>query len=118
MRAQDTAKSPPPGGAAPIPRDLPLLPLRGTVLFPHVILPILVGQEKSIRLVDEVVVGDRMLGVVALKDQETQDTRPDDLFPIGNAAVIAKMIKLPDGTISIMVQGLERIRLGPMTQTD
>ncbi|KRT70875.1 MAG: ATP-dependent protease La, ATP-dependent Lon protease [candidate division NC10 bacterium CSP1-5] len=118
MRAQDTAQSPPPGGAAPIPRDLPLLPLRGTVLFPHVILPILVGQEKSIRLVDEVVVGNRMLGVVALKDQETQDPRPDDLFPMGTAAVIAKMIKLPDGTISIMVQGLERIRLGQMTQTD
>ncbi|MGH7352233.1 MAG: LON peptidase substrate-binding domain-containing protein, partial [Candidatus Methylomirabilales bacterium] len=118
MRAQDTAQSPPPGGAAPIPLDLPLLPLRGTVLFPHMILPILVGQEKSIRLVDEVVMGNRMIGVVAIKDQEAQDPRPDDLFPMGTAAVIAKMIKLPDGTISIMAQGLERIRLGQITQTD
>jgi ATP-dependent Lon protease len=83
-----------------------------------VILPILVGQEKSIRLVDEVVVGNRMIGVVALKEQEAQDPRPDDLFPLGTAAVIAKMLKLPDGTISIMVQGLERIRLGQMTQTE
>src|SRR3970040_408795 len=98
MRAQDTAQSHPPGGADPIPRDLPLLPLRGTVLFPHVILPILVGQEKSIRLVDEVVVGNRMIGVVALKEQEAQDPRPDDLFPLGTAAVIAKMIKPPGGT--------------------
>jgi len=118
MRAQDTTQNRPPGAADPIPRDLPILPLRGTVLFPHVILPILVGQEKSIRLVDEVVVGNRMIGVVALKEQEAQDPRPDDLFPLGTAAVIAKMIKLPDGTISIMVQGLERIRLGQMTQTD
>ena len=118
MRAQDTAQHRPPGAADPIPRDLPILPLRGTVLFPHVILPILVGQEKSIRLVDEVVVGNRMIGVVALKEQEAQDPRPDDLFPLGTAAVIAKMLKLPDGTISIMVQGLERIRLGQMTQTE
>jgi len=118
MRAQDTTQNRPPGAADPIPRDLPILPLRGTVLFPHVILPILVGQEKSIRLVDEVVVGNRMIGVVALKEQEAQDPRPDDLFPLGTAAVIAKMIKLPDGTISIMVQGLERIRLGQITQTE
>ena len=118
MRAQDTAQHRPPGAADPIPRDLPILPLRGTVLFPHVILPILVGQEKSIRLVDEVVVGNRMIGVVALKEQEAQDPRPDDLFPLGTAAVIAKMLKLPDGTISIMVQGLERIRLGQITQTE
>ncbi|MGH7472529.1 MAG: endopeptidase La [Candidatus Methylomirabilales bacterium] len=118
MTAQDAAQRRPPDAAAPIPRDLPLLPLRGTVLFPHVILPILVGQEKSIRLVDEVVVGNRMIGVVALKEQEAQDPRPDDLFPLGTAAVIAKMLKLPDGTISIMVQGLERIRLGQMTQTE
>jgi len=118
MTPQDTAQRRPPDADAPIPRDLPILPLRGTVLFPHVILPILVGQEKSIRLVDEVVVGNRMIGVVALKEQEAQDPRPDDLFPLGTAAVIAKMIKLPDGTISIMVQGLERIRLGQMTQTE
>src|SRR3972149_6797214 len=115
MRAQDTAQNRPPGATDPIPRDLPILPLRGTVLFPHVILPILVGQEKSIRLVDEVVVGNRMIGVVALKEQEAQDPRPDDLFPLGTAAGIAKMLQLPDGTISIMVQGLDDIRLHPLT---
>jgi len=118
MTAQDAAQSRPPGAGAQIPRDLPILPLRGTVLFPHAILPILVGQEKSVRLVDEVVVGNRMVGVVALKEQEAQDPRPEDLYPMGTAAVIAKMIKLPDGTISIMAQGLERIRLAQITQTD
>jgi ATP-dependent Lon protease len=83
-----------------------------------VILPILVGQEKSVRLVDEVVMGNRIIGVVTLKKKETEDPRAEDLFPVGTAAIIAKMIKLPDGTISIMAQGLERIRLVQITHTD
>ncbi|HEY4720029.1 MAG TPA: LON peptidase substrate-binding domain-containing protein, partial [Candidatus Methylomirabilis sp.] len=106
------------GTGTPIPRELPILPLRGTVLFPHVILPILVGQPRSVRLVDEAVIGDRLIGVVALKDKEAEDPRPEDLYPLGTAAVIAKMIKLPDGTMSIMTQGLERIRLVQIIQSD
>ncbi|MFQ5989790.1 MAG: endopeptidase La, partial [Candidatus Methylomirabilales bacterium] len=86
--------------------------------FPHVIIPILVGQEKSMRLVDEVVMGNRIIGVVALKNKEVEDPGPEDFFPVGTAAVIAKMIKLPDGTISIMAQGLDRIHLAEITQTD
>jgi ATP-dependent Lon protease len=88
------------------------------VLFPNVILPILVGQEKTIRLVEEAVIGHRIIGVVALKTREVEDPRPEDFFPVGTAAVIAKMIKLPDGTINIMAQGLERIRLTEITHTD
>ena len=106
------------GPGTAIPRELPILPLRGTVLFPHVILPILVGQPRSVRLVDEAVIGDRLIGVVALKDKEAEDPRPEDLYPLGTAAVIAKMIKLPDGTMSIMTQGLERIRLVQIIQSD
>jgi ATP-dependent Lon protease len=118
MAAQEVVQSTPTGADSQIPPELPILPLRGSVLFPHVIIPILVGQEKSMRLVDEVVMGNRIIGIVALKNREVEDPRPEDFFPVGTAAVIAKMIKLPDGTISIMAQGLERIRLSQITQTD
>jgi ATP-dependent Lon protease len=118
MATQEAAESQPTGAAAQIPQELPILPLRGSVLFPHVILPILVGQEKTIRLVEEAVIGQRIIGVVALKNREVEDPTPEDFFLVGTAAVIAKMIKLPDGTISIMAQGLERIRLTQITHTD
>ncbi len=117
MTAQEIEQSMPAGAGPQIPRELPLLPLRGSVLFPHVLIPILVGQEKSKRLVDEAVMGNRIIGIVALKNREVEDPRPEDFFSVGTAAVIAKMIKLPDGTISIMAQGIERIRLGQFTQT-
>ncbi len=118
MAAQETAQSTLTGAGPQIPSELPILPLRGSVLFPYVIIPILVGQEKSMRLVDEAVMGNRIIGVVALKNKEVEDPGPEDFFPVGTAAVIAKMIKLPDGTISIMAQGLDRIRLDKITQTD
>jgi ATP-dependent Lon protease len=118
MATQEAAESRPTGAAAQIPQELPILPLRGSVLFPHVILPILVGQEKTIRLVEEAVIGQRIIGVVALKNREVEDPTPEDFFLVGTAAIIAKMIKLPDGTISIMAQGLERIRLTQITHTD
>ncbi len=118
MAAQDAIEHRSAGVDPQIPSELPILPLRGSVLFPNVIFPILVGQEKSIRLVDEVVMGNRMIGVIALKNKEVEEPRPEDFFPVGAAAIIAKMIKLPDGTISIMTQGLERIRLVEITQTD
>lgn len=118
MAAQEAAGTRPTGAGPQIPQELPILPLRGSVLFPNVILPILVGQEKTIRLVEEAVIGHRIIGVVALKTREVEDPRPEDFFPVGTAAVIAKMIKLPDGTINIMAQGLERIRLTEITHTD
>jgi len=118
MAAQEAAGTWPTGAGPQIPQELPILPLRGSVLFPNVILPILVGQEKTIRLVEEAVIGHRIIGVVALKTREVEDPRPEDFFPVGTAAVIAKMIKLPDGTINIMAQGLERIRLTEITHTD
>ncbi len=118
MTAQEAPGSLPTSAGAQIPSELPILPLRGSVLFPNVILPILVGQEKSVRLVDDVVMGNRIIGVVTLKKKETEDPHAEDLFPVGTAAIIAKMIKLPDGTISIMAQGLERIRLVQITHTD
>jgi ATP-dependent Lon protease len=101
-----------------IPRELPLLPLRETVVFPESMTPLAIGQERSIRLVDDVVAGDRMLALVTARDQENEQPGFDDLYRIGTAAVVHKMIRVPDGTMRVLVQGLRRVRLLRETQTE
>jgi ATP-dependent Lon protease len=94
-----------------IPGLLPILPLKETVLFPESMAPLAIGQERSIRLVEDVVAGERMLALVTVKDAEIEQPGFDDLHPVGTAALIHKMIKVPDGTLRILVQGLERVRI-------
>ena len=94
-----------------IPGLLPILPLKETVLFPESMAPLAIGQERSIRLVEDVVAGERMLALVTVKDAEIEQPGFDDLHPVGTAALIHKMIKVPDGTLRILVQGLERVRV-------
>jgi len=94
-----------------LPSALPVLPLKDTVVFPDSVLPLAVGQERSVRLVDEVVSGDRLLTLVAAKDREVEQPGWDDLYEIGSAAVVQKMIRVPDGSLRILVQGIRRIRL-------
>ena len=99
-----------------IPETLPILPLRNTVVFPAAITPLLVKKPSSVRLVNEVMSSDRMLGLVAQIDPETEAPDMDDIYRVGVAAVILKMIKLPEETISIIVQGLRRIRVVELLQ--
>jgi len=94
-----------------IPAELPVLPLRGVVVYPLMVLPLTVGQARSVRLVDEVAVGDRLVGLVASKDPELDEPTPDDAYQMGTAALIHRLIKSPDGTIRIIVQGVERIHI-------
>jgi ATP-dependent Lon protease len=94
-----------------IPSELPILPLRGTVVYPLMVLPLTVGQPRSVRLVDDVVVGDRLVGLVTSKDPDVDEPSPDQVFTIGTAAVIHRLIKAPDGTLRIIVQGIERIHI-------
>jgi ATP-dependent Lon protease len=94
-----------------IPTDLPVLPLKETVVFPDSMTPLAIGQERSIRLVDDVVGGERVLALVTVRDEEVEVPGWDDLYEIGTAAVVHKMIRVPDGTLRILVQGLRRIRL-------
>ena len=102
-----------------IPAELPILPLKNTVVYPiSIFLPLVVGQPRSIRLVDEVSVGNRMVALVALKDADVEDPQPEDLYTMGTAAVLHRLFKAPDGTIRLFVQGLERIRLGTFTQSE
>jgi ATP-dependent Lon protease len=94
-----------------IPAELPVLPLKETVVFPDSMTPLAIGQERSIRLVDDVVGGERLLALVTVRDAEVEAPGWDDLYEIGTAAVVHKMIRVPDGTLRILVQGLRRIRL-------
>jgi ATP-dependent Lon protease len=95
----------------PLPQALPVLPLREMVTFPDTLTPLAVGQERSIKLVDDVLGGNRMLALVGSRDREDEEPGPDKLYDVGVAGVVARMLKVPDGTIRILVQGTQRIRV-------
>lgn len=90
---------------------LPILPLRDTVVFPDTMVPLAVGQPRSIRLIDDILRGDRQLGLVAAKSAQVEVPGPDDVYSVGVIAIVQKMVKVPDGTLRIMVQGLRRIKI-------
>ena len=102
-----------------IPEILPVLPLRGgTVVFPLAVVPLLVGQERSIKLIDDVMRGDRLVALVAQTSDAQEQAGPDDLHEIGSAGVIHQLMRSPDGTVRLVIQGLERIRFGEFVQTE
>ena len=99
-----------------IPDELPILPLKDTVIYPFAVQPLGVGQERSIHLIDEVMRGNRLVVLVAQKSADIEQAGPEDIFKIGTVSRIARMIRMPDGTIQIIVQGLERVEIGEFTQ--
>jgi ATP-dependent Lon protease len=100
------------------PATLPVLPLKDTVVFPGFPTPLAIGQERSIKLVEDVVSGDRTLALVTVNNEEADQPGWDDLYTVGTAAVIHKMIKVPDGTLRILVEGVRRIGLDRQVQDD
>ncbi|MGZ6388347.1 MAG: endopeptidase La [Ktedonobacterales bacterium] len=94
-----------------LPEVLPILPLKDTVVYPFAVTPLGVGKERSIRLIDEAMRGLRLIGLVAQKNADVEDAGPDDCFRVGTLARIARLLRIPDGTIQIIVQGLERIAI-------
>lgn len=100
------------------PKDLPILPIKNTVLFPGVVLPITVSRSKSIKLVKRAYRGDRTLGVVAQKNNKIEEPAFDDLFKVGCYAKILKLLVLPDGNTTIIIQGQKRIRIESAVQED
>src|SRR5438094_6825614 len=100
------------------PASLPVLPLKDTVVFPESVTPLAIGQERSIKLIEDVVSGNRVLALLTVKNPEAEQPGWDDLYEVGTAAVIHKMIKVPDGTLRILVQGVQRIKLDRMVQDD
>ena len=105
-------------GDLPFPATLPVLPLKETVVFPQSMTPLAIGQERSVKLIDDVVAGDRVLALVTVKTENVETPGWDDIYEVGTAAVVHKMIKVPDGTLRILVQGLSRIRLTERAQTE
>jgi ATP-dependent Lon protease len=101
-----------------IPNRLPILPLRGTVLFPELILPIMVGRKKSVKLIDEAMEGDRIIGVVTQHSSEVEDPDLGELYSVGVAAHLVRMVREMDGTQRVIVQGLERIKILRYVQED
>lgn len=101
-----------------VPESLPILPLRNTVLFPGVVIPITVGRDKSIKLIRESYKGNRTIGVVAQKDSDIEDPELEDLYAIGTVAHIIKLLQMPDGNTTAIIQGKRRFRLGSGIQEE
>ena len=101
-----------------VPAEIPLLPLRNTVLFPGVVLPITVGRDKSIKAVNDAYKADKLIGVVAQKDSAIEDPETKDLEQIGTVARIVKQIKMPDGGTTIIIQGKSRIAINSIISED
>ncbi len=100
-----------------IPDEMPVLPLRDTVLFPNSFMPLAVARPASVRLIDEATTAGRMIGVFTQREATVEEPGQEDLYPIGTATHIHKMFKLPDGSLRLIVQGLARVRLDRMVQT-
>jgi ATP-dependent Lon protease len=101
-----------------LPATLPVLPLKETVVFPQSMTPLAIGQERSIKLIDDVASGERLLALVTVRDEEEESPGFDDLYEVGTAAIVHKLIRVPDGTLRILVQGLERIRIDKHVQDE
>src|SRR3954454_102315 len=103
-----------------IPDELAILPLLGQVVYPMTMIPLAVGQPESIKLIDEAVVGGRMIVLVALRnaDERPEHITPEDFFHVGTAANVHKLVKMPDGTLRVAVQGLERVEITEIIQTE
>ena len=94
-----------------VPDALPILPLRNTVLFPGVVIPITAGRDKSIKLIKEAYSGSKIIGVVAQKNENTEDPTFNDIFKIGTIAKILRLLKMPDGNTTVIIQGLKRFEI-------
>ena len=98
--------------------DLPVLPLRDVVVFPHMVIPLFVGRDKSIRALDLAMEADKRILLVAQKSAETDDPAAADLYEVGTLAHVLQLLKLPDGTIKVLVEGVSRVRVDSVAEAD
>lgn len=101
-----------------LPEELPILPLRNTVIFPGVVAPITAGRDKSLRLIRDIKEEPKYVGMITQKDGDTEDPTSDDVFPTGTLAQIVKSFKMPDGNTTIIIQGKKRFRILEWTTTE
>src|SRR5471032_3332603 len=100
-----------------IPSELPILPLRDTVLFPNSFMPLAVARESSVRLIDDAIANGKLVAVFTQRDASIDEPGQDDLYTVGTATHIHKMFKLPDGSLRLIVQGLARVTLDDVVAT-
>ncbi len=105
-------------GISTIPAELPILPLRQTVVYPLTFLPLSIERTESVKLIDDVVLGDRIVGLVTVKNPDADKATPEDLYSVGTAAVVHRAVKSPTGQVGVIVQGIQRIRPTEFIQTD
>ncbi len=98
-----------------LPRDLPILPLRNTVLFPGVVIPITAGRDKSIKLINDANAGGKVIGVVSQKNEDDEDPSPDEINKVGTVARILRVLKMPDGNVTVILQGKKRFEIDEVT---
>jgi len=108
----------PVGAARRLPERVAVLPLRDMVSFPDTWVPLNIGQPRSIELINDVLRGDRMLAMVASRNTESETPGPEDLYSVGVLGVVARMIRVPDGTLRVLIQGAQRIRIVEWTATE
>ncbi len=101
-----------------LPPEIPVLPAGGNVVFPGMMIPLIFSNERAVRCVDEVVMGDRLVVLTAQKDPNVEDPTPGDLYDVGCAAAVLKMLRFPDGTTRILAQGIARTIIADYTQTE
>jgi ATP-dependent Lon protease len=107
-----------PGGARVLPERVGVLPLRDAVTFPDMLIPLNVGQERSIELINDVLRGDRSIAMVASRNADVETPAPADLYDVGVLGTVARMIRVPDGTLRVLVQGGPRVRLTRFDRTE
>ena len=101
-----------------IPKELAILPLKGTVIYPGLAVPLIIGRERSIQLIDDALGSDKMIGVITQKDPKVQDPAPEEMFSIGTAASILKMVRVSERDIRVVVQGVARIKVERYLESD
>ena len=102
---------------ATVPSDLPILPLRSTLAYPFSVMPLAIGIPRSIRLIEEALQGDRLLGLVGIPDAKVEEPLPGQMYETGTMANIQNVSRTPDNTLQVVVQGIERFRIAEWVQT-
>ena len=106
------------GEQVEIPSVLPILPVREVVVYPYLVLPLIISRRSSIKLMDDILVKDKLLGAVVQKDPKIEEPKSEDLYQVGTAAVVLKMLKFPDNTERVIIQGIRRIKIKKFLQLE
>jgi ATP-dependent Lon protease len=118
LSAEEVAEKAEEAKRVEIPEELPILPIRESVLYPKMLLPFMVSQDRLVKLIDAALLANKMIGIVPIKNKEVTEVKPEDLFEVGTAAYILKMLKMPNNSIRLLIQGISRIQLTGFTQQE